>query len=357
MTNPYLSDFSSVDPPFTLTQEAAYDWLAEAYAKTQARTVAESERWIRKFSAKPDQVATRGHFSPDFTHRRWDEMTVFEGGDKPRAGSLASRMDFFRATVESAFDDLYGPGAAAPEELIHVTCTGYVSPSAPLVVASKRGWFDLRVTQLYHSGCFAAVPAVRLASSSRSGVVDVVHTELCSLHFDVDLFTPEQIVVQSLFADGVIRYRCSERARGAAFKVESVSERIIPESLDDMTWIVRDRNFRMTLARSVPAKIRDALPAFVQSLRGRCDRAIYAIHPGGPLVIQSVAEALGLSPDQYHHSLEVLKRRGNMSSATLPSVWRSILEDTQVPAETPVLSLAFGPGLTLCGTLMKKVDG
>ena len=45
---------------------------------------------------------------------------------------------------------------------------------------------------------------------------------------------------------------------------------------------------------------------------------------------------------------------GNMSSATLPHVWQRILEDSRIAAGTPVVSLAFGPGLTMCGALFVK---
>ncbi len=51
-------------------------------------------------------------------------------------------------------------------------------------------------------------------------------------------------------------------------------------------------------------------------------------------------------------SREVLFRFGNMSSATLPHVWTTLVNDASVAVGTPVVSLAFGPGLTMCGALM-----
>ena len=38
----------------------------------------------------------------------------------------------------------------------------------------------------------------------------IVHTEMCSLHLDPSRHEPEQIVIQSLFADGFIAYDVSD---------------------------------------------------------------------------------------------------------------------------------------------------
>jgi predicted naringenin-chalcone synthase len=54
------------------------------------------------------------------------------------------------------------------------------------------------------------------------------------------------------------------------------------------------------------------------------------------------------------HSRAVLKACGNMSSATLPHVWAGMLTDAEVLPDTLITSLAFGPGLTLYGTMLRK---
>jgi predicted naringenin-chalcone synthase len=50
----------------------------------------------------------------------------------------------------------------------------------------------------------------------------------------------------------------------------------------------------------------------------------------------------------------VLFDHGNMSSATLPHIWQRLIDDPAVPRGTPIPSLAFGPGLTMCGALLEK---
>ena len=80
---------------------------------------------------------------------------------------------------------------------------------------------------------------------------------------------------------------------------------------------------------------------------------IVAVHPGGPKIIDAVRELLELRESQVSHSRAVLYEHGNMSSATVPHIWQKILQDESIMNETPVLSLAFGPGLTVCLSWMK----
>ena len=83
-------------------------------------------------------------------------------------------------------------------------------------------------------------------------------------------------------------------------------------------------------------------------------RAVFAVHPGGPRIVDAVQSALELSDAQVAASRDVLSRYGNMSSATLPHVWRDLLRSSAVEPGTVVASLAFGPGLTMAGALMVK---
>ena len=43
-----------------------------------------------------------------------------------------------------------------------------------------------------------------------------------------------------------------------------------------------------------------------------------------------------------------------MSSATLPHVWKAVLEDAAVKPGRLIVALAFGPGLTISGAILRK---
>jgi predicted naringenin-chalcone synthase len=144
--------------------------------------------------------------------------------------------------------------------------------------------------------------------------------------------------------------------------VLATDEAILPESSGSMRWVLGDHGMHMSLARDVPERIAGPLRAFVAGLYERAGLSIsrtlsettFAIHPGGPKIIDHVAGVLELAAAQVQTSRDVLHDHGNMSSATLPHVWMRILADAAIPPGTLVASLAFGPGLTVCGGLFRK---
>ena len=82
---------------------------------------------------------------------------------------------------------------------------------------------------------------------------------------------------------------------------------------------------------------------------------VFAIHPGGPKIIDFIQRQLQLEDEQVEVSREILYRFGNMSSATLPYMWSELIERDSVPAGTLILSLAFGPGLTAAAAVFEKI--
>ena len=344
----YLTDFRHIRPRFEKTQAETLAWLLNAYQASQTELTGERlEKLLRRVSCSPAQIGTRGHEFP--------MESVISGTE--------ARTLLFRDAAAEIFEKIYDRTSAPPDDVIHVTCTGYVSPSPAQLLVEKRGWGrETTVTHAYHMGCYAAFPAVRLAEGflrSKSARVDIIHTEMCSLHVRPDVPSPEQMVVQSLFADGNIRYSAQLDRVSPGFEVLAVHEEIVPKTMDAMTWLTGDQGMKMTLSKDVPALVASDLSGFVERLllKGRLEldpRTIFAVHPGGPKIIDLVSESLGLKPSQVAHSRDVLFSYGNMSSATVPHIWERILKDQSVPIETPVLSMAFGPGLTLCGSLMKK---
>jgi predicted naringenin-chalcone synthase len=128
-----------------------------------------------------------------------------------------------------------------------------------------------------------------------------------------------------------------------------------------MTWILADHGMAMTLARDVPERLASVLRDFVHELYARAGRprlamldSIFAVHPGGPKIIDAVRDRLELDEAQVAHSRAVLRDHGNMSSATLPHVWMRLAEDRAITDGALIASIAFGPGLTLAGALFEK---
>ena len=369
----FLTRFRATRPRFELAQEKSLAWLARAHAEAEAalhqlsdrervRFEVRTHQALRRCACGPDRIRARGHSIPDIETMSWTEHGLYDLRRNPHGRGAQVRTRMFAKLVDAYFAAEYA-GEAPPDDLIHVTCTGYASPSGAQKLVADRGWLT-RVVHAYHMGCYAAVPALRIAGGfvgSRSRRVDLVHTELCSLHLDPANHALEQLVVQSLFADGMIRYSLVPEASEPALRVLAVHERVLPDSAQAMTWIAADAGMKMTLARDVPDRIAAAVRGFVVELfergglgLGELARATCAVHPGGPKIIDHVGKALELRDDQLAASRGVLLDHGNMSSATLPHVWMRILADPGIPPGTPIPSLAFGPGLTICGALLEK---
>lgn len=380
-----LTDFSMRSPPYEIDQRRSLDWLAKVHTASQATLKRLDFASMQTFEARiakiidrcacgAKQIATRRHVLPEVGRTDWSEMTVYDVSRDPRGNGTAVRSEVFDEVVSAYFDAEYAEEETPPADLIHVTCTGYLSPSGAQKMVARKGWGELtRVTHAYQMGCYAAFPALRIAagflhtpasiasSSSAAARVDIVHTELCSLHLDPSNHSMEQLVVQSLFADGLIRYsmRTGEQRKG--LRILAICEAVLPDSADSMRWSVSDVGMQMTLARDVPTRIAASLRGFVMALYEKAGmtiealpESVFAVHPGGPKIIDGVRDVLELRDAQVQTSRDVLFDHGNMSSATLPHVWMRLVDDENVAPGTLIASLAFGPGLTVCGGLFRK---
>lgn len=363
-----LTDFQIIRPPFEKSQAETLDWLVEAHVMAEGnedfRETVKAKLW--HVGCKPDRIAKRGHVLADFNHRDWDKMEVYRLHEASAGKDLSTRAKIFRQEVDQIFEQYYPENALAPDDLIHVTCTGYVSPSGAQKVVSKRGWGQLTtVTHAYHMGCYGALPAIRMGlgflnAEQEKKQVDIVHTEICCLHTNPSLHQTDQLVSQSLFADGFMKYSVVRETKGAHLKVVAVQEEIIPHSTKAMTWDVLHWGFQMALAKEVAVLITRYLPGYLDRLyrkAGIKSSPLFAVHPGGPKILTHVQELLNLTDTQMSYSFQILKEYGNMSSATLPHIWQRILNDPDVQPHTPITCLAFGPGLTISGAILEKICG
>lgn len=396
-----LTQFEVLRPEYENTQAYGIEWLADAHAtaeqtvRSQAGGSVAAEfdvvrfrelmrTLIARYGCSPAKIAKRGHALDDFCHQNWSEMRILNLRAHPTGASMAVRSAFYEECVNQLFERFYRDVEQPPADLIHVSCTGYVSPSGAQRLVEHKGWNQLTtVTHAYHMGCSAAVPALRLAAgflatafltdgrlTGHKSRADIVHTELCTLHGNLSLHTPEQLVVQSLFADGFIKYsaviRSEDESRSPCapgLEILAIREEIVPDSAHAMTWRCTDWGMQMSLSRDVPTLVSGSIAKFLQGLAAQAGldfptdvpRCVFAVHPGGPKIIDTVQAQLSLQNWQVAASAQVLYDCGNMSSATLPHIWERILRDENVPDGTPVVSLAFGPGLNICGAVLRKM--
>jgi predicted naringenin-chalcone synthase len=250
--------------------------------------------------------------------------------------------------------------AIAPDRVSHlvvVTCSGFDAPGVDVALIQRLGLRPTtRRTSIGFMGCHAAINGLRVATAyctaDPAAVVLLVAVELCSLHYQYD-WTPERIVANALFSDGAAAAVISA-SPAAGPRIASTFSEIIPDSQDAMSWRIGDHGFAMTLAPQLPELIESATRAPIESwLAGEglrmSDVSDWAIHPGGPRILDAAATALGLLPADLAVSRQVLANCGNMSSPTVLFVLDELRRSGH---RGPCVLLGFGPGLAVEAALL-----
>lgn len=280
----------------------------------------------------------------------------------------------------------YGPPLAAaavekslaraglrPEEvgrLLLATCTGYVAPGADLLLAEELGMpTNLERLMVGHMGCYAALPALATAAdgvAARGGTTVVASLELTSLHVQPreEPMDREQLVSHALFGDAAasaVLVPADTRREDSGRGLDLLDSAVLTDTsgLGEMSWRITDQGFRMGLSPKVPDFLGRHVAGLVADLLERNglspeDVAAWAIHPGGPEIIDVVAGRLALGEQTVAPSRRILAGYGNCSSATVLLILEEILSDEGVAPGGPVVALAFGPGLTLHAVLLRK---
>ena len=280
-----------------------------------------------------------------------DRDGIFRRNAFPRTGH---RMQMFeRAAPELAqlAVDRLLPAAerAGITHLVVTSCTGFSAPGLDLELVGRCGLSpSVERTIIGFMGCYAAINALKLARhvvrSEPGARVLVVNLEICTLHLK-ETHELEKLLSFCLWGDGCAASLVT--ADPAGLRIDGFHAAIAPARRDLMTWSIRDDGFDMHLSGEVPAALHEMLADRIgEMLRGRAKGEIdlWAIHPGGRSVLDAAERALGLDPRALEHSREVLRRCGNMSSATVMFVLERMLNAAR--PDLAGCAMAFGPGLT-----------
>ncbi|GIM93461.1 type III polyketide synthase [Paractinoplanes toevensis] len=241
------------------------------------------------------------------------------------------------------------------------SCTGYATPGLDILLARDLGMApDLQRLFVGHMGCYAALPGLGTAADfvvARGRPALLLCAELTSLHLQPPAVRADvqQIVSHALFSDAAAAV-VLKPGDGGGYAVREVAAVTDSTTADHMTWEVTDRGFRMGLSPRVPDVLAVHVRGLVVDLLARHGLTIgdvdgWAVHPGGPKILDVVGEQLGLDEAALAPSRAVLTAYGNCSSPTVLLVLDALRRRAAPPRR--VLMLAFGPGLTLYGTLLE----
>ncbi|MFC4128199.1 type III polyketide synthase [Nocardia rhizosphaerae] len=294
-----------------------------------------------------------------------------------RPGTIRERMNlFFEHAAPLAVDvarravaGLADP-AAEIGQLIFVTSTGFIAPGVDVAVVKQLGLSPTVGRMVVNfMGCAAAMNGVRAATDYVRANPDkkamVLCIELSSVNavFDDDV---NDVITHSLFGDGcgavVIGANQVQQplAPGSVVIRDSFSH-LFDDAEDGIVLGVQDAGITCELAASLPDYIyRGVDPVVTEVLArnglGKSDIELWAIHPGGPRIIEESARSLGIDAELAAPSWDVLAEHGNMLSVSLIFVLERMIRDARsaAPISTGV-AFSFAPGVTLEGIVFDVI--
>ena len=339
----YLNSISTALPTYDVHAKFI-DYVSDSLHNTR-----EQRLFLRM--AERAQIGHRYSFlEPTVKINQLDEAGFYTRGQFP---TTAERMQFYKAHALKlacdALDKLFE--TIVPQSITHLlvtSCTGFYAPGLDLQIVQHYGLnSSVERSIVGFMGCNAAMNVLKLARhivrSDGTAKVLIVNIELCTLHLQ-ESTNMEQLLSFLIFGDGCAASVVS--ADPVGIELHSFHCAILPESNEHITWHIGDQGFDMELSGKVPAAISASLPSVLASMLGDIkqeDINLWAIHPGGRSVLDAVKDALTLPESALDISRDILRRYGNMSSATIMFVLKDMLA-LDKPGEG--CAMAFGPGVT-----------
>ncbi|MDN5796984.1 MAG: type III polyketide synthase [Intrasporangium sp.] len=282
-------------------------------------------------------------------------------------GDFGERNDLFleRAVTlgERAVKQALAAAAVEPGEvdvLITTTITGLAVPSLDARLVGPLGLRDdVKRIPLVGLGCVAGAAGIARAHDHLVGhpddVVALLAIELCSLTIQQQDASTPNLVASGLFGDGAGAVVLTGADRAPARpgpRVRATRSRLYPDTERAMGWDVRGTGMQIVLGAEVPGLVRENVRGDVDRFLAdhgltRRDIGWWVAHPGGPKVLDALADALEIPAEALGVTWRSLDRVGNLSSASVLHVLADTLADRPPAPGGHGVLLAMGPGFCL----------
>ena len=281
--------------------------------------------------------------------------SVDELNDRFREGALALGESAARRALAAAAWD-----ALDVDFIATTTCTGRLTPSLDARLIGRLACrADVQRVHVGDTGCASAMVALQQATNYVTAFPGrralVIAVEICSAAYFLD-DRLESAVAHAIFADGAGALAITTEGPGPSIVAQRTLFR--PEHLDAMGFEYPGGRPRVVLSkdvRRIGAAMMGEMAAVLMAAQGlkREDIGYWVLHSAGRRVIDRARTLLELSEEQVSHSRSVLRRFGNMSSATILFVLDETLrEESPVPDDWGLM-IGLGPGFAAEGALLR----
>ncbi|MYU55494.1 type III polyketide synthase [Streptomyces kasugaensis] len=268
---------------------------------------------------------------------------------------ITTAVDLGADAVGAALDTA-GLSPRDVDLLMFTSVTGIAAPSVDARLVGRLGLRrDVKRLPVFGLGCAAGAAGLARLHDYLLGRPDdvavLLSVELCTLTLQRADTAPANLIATGLFGDGAAAVVACGTRRAVAGGPTVVAGRsqLYPGTEDAMGWGISGSGFRVVLGAGIPELVRENLAADVDAFLAdhglrRADITAWVCHPGGPKVLDALAESLALPDGALDLSRRSLADVGNLSSASVLHVLRDTLAERRPPAGTPGLLLAMGPG-------------
>jgi len=239
--------------------------------------------------------------------------------------------------------------------LATVSCTGVMIPSVDAHIATIMGFRpNVRRLPITELGCAAGAAGLAHTWEYLKAFPDrtalLISVEIPTLTFQRKDASQANLISAVLFGDGAAGIVVTGReAPGPRILASECF--LFPNSQSAMGFDLRDTGFHIVLSKDVPEIIRERVKDLAQGFLARQglrqeDVSAYLLHPGGQKLLSYMQAELGLSRADTEVSWDILRRYGNLSSASVLFILNEWLVQKEMPSGSYGLLMAFGPGFT-----------
>ncbi len=362
-----ISAIATAQPEHVYNQAVLVDEVLDVWAQRGELSTRDADRF-RRFNQSAG-VAKR-HLA--YPLERYRGLRDFgDANDLWIAAAKPLAVEVLRGALKRA-----GVAAREVDAIFFASITGISTPSIDAHLINALGLNpDIKRVPIFGLGCAAGAAMLSrahdyLLAYPRAHVA-VVSVELCSLTLQSGDLSIENLVATSLFGDGAAAAILSGSETGAAGpEVVRTLARFCPDSEHLMGWEISARGFKVKLSRDIPTQVASLLPGAIDHLLraeglDRADVRCWLPHPGGPKVLDHLAQTLALPAEAFALSRAQLRDFGNLSSATIMWILAAQMkalasEASNAPAANGAseqgayaVAFAMGPGFSMELLLLK----